>query len=253
MFQKEIEKNNICLSGKERCENFDKVRKEILKIKPDYIVCSIGRTYGGKYNNIDFLEDNPQINQRDNFNAPKNLFDICEELNIKCLYIGTGCIFEYDKIHTIQNGRGFKEEDRPNFFGSAYSIKKGELDLLSRNYKNVLNCRIRMPITKESHPRNFVDKIKKFKKICSIPNSMTYLDEAIPEMLRVLKEGKIGTINVVNPGTISHSEILEKLGCHYELITMEELEKNYVRARRSNNYLITSSCLNLTPIKDIFK
>lgn len=253
IFCQEISKENICFQGKERCENYEKVRDEILKVRPNYVICSIGRTYGGNYNNIDYLEDNPELNQRDNFDAPKNLMDICEELNIKCLYLGTGCIFEYDDNHTIGNGVGFTEEDSPNFFGSAYSRKKGELDLLTRQYKNTLNCRIRMPITKDSNPRNFVDKIKSFEKICSIPNSVTYLDEAVPEMLRILKEGKTGTVNVVNPGVISHSEILDSLGCEYKLITIEELEKKCVKARRSNNYLVTSDCLNLTPIKDIFK
>jgi len=252
LFCDEIQKKDILFRGKSRCDNLVDLEKEINNIKPDIIISCIGRTYGGNYNNIDFLEDQPEINQRDNFDAPKNIFDICEKNKIFCLYIGTGCIFEYDNDHPI-NGKGFTEEDKPNFFGSAYSRKKGELDILSKNYNFIMNCRIRMPITKKPNSRNFIDKIKKYSKICSIPNSMTYLDEAVPEMLRLIKLNKVGTINVVNPGTITHAEILDSLSVKYTLIDQDELEKKIVKGRRSNNYLITSECLNLTPIKKLLE
>ena len=70
----------------------------------------------------------------------------------------------------------FKEEDIPNFFGSSYSIIKGFTDRLMHQLDNyVLNLRIRMPISSENAPRNFITKITKYEKICNIPNSMTLL------------------------------------------------------------------------------
>ena len=37
------------------------------------------------------------------------------------------CIYEYDAEHTI-GGKGFKEEDTPNFTGSFYSDTKGMVE-----------------------------------------------------------------------------------------------------------------------------
>lgn len=37
---------------------------------------------------------------------------------------GTGCIFHYDDVHTIESGIGFKESDSANFTGSYYSETK---------------------------------------------------------------------------------------------------------------------------------
>ena len=43
---------------------------------------------------------------------------------------------------------GFNESSLPNFFGSSYSIVKGFTDQLMHLFENnVLNLRIRMPIT----------------------------------------------------------------------------------------------------------
>ena len=58
-------------------------------------------------------------------------------------------------------------------------------------FENVLNVRIRMPITKDyTDPKSFVTKIIGFQKIFSIPNSMTYLPDMIPLLiiLSVMKE-----------------------------------------------------------------
>ena len=38
-------------------------------------------------------------------------------------YYGTGCIFHYDDEHPI-GGKGFTEDDKPNFTGSYYSHTK---------------------------------------------------------------------------------------------------------------------------------
>ena len=66
-----------------------------------------------------------------------------------------------------------------------------------------------MPITDEVHPRNFITKITKYEKICSIPNSMSVLPELIPLSIEMMKNNEIGTFNFTNPGVISHNEILE--------------------------------------------
>ena len=46
-------------------------------------------------------------------------------------------------------------------------------------------------------------------KVCSVPNSMTVLPELLPYVLEMMKMKKTGTINLTNPGLISHNEILD--------------------------------------------
>jgi hypothetical protein len=36
----------------------------------------------------------------------------------------TGCIFHYDDDFPVNSGKGFTEDDKPNFVGSFYSFTK---------------------------------------------------------------------------------------------------------------------------------
>ena len=49
--------------------------------------------------------------------------DQCNKRGIHCTIFGTGCIYEYDADHTI-GGKGFLENDPPNFDKSFYSKTK---------------------------------------------------------------------------------------------------------------------------------
>ena len=186
--------------------------KELDDVRPTHVVTLIGRTHGVhngvKYNTIDYLEQKGKLveNVRDNLFAPLLVAIACERRGIHFTYLGTGCIFSYIKD---QEDVGFKESSLPNFFGSSYSVVKGFTDrLMHRFEKNVLNLRIRMPIVGYDNPRNFITKIKIYARICSIPNSMTVLPELLPVAIDLMLKGETGTINLTNPGTISHNEIL---------------------------------------------
>jgi len=102
-----------------------------------------------------------------------------------------------------------------------------------------------MPITDQKNGRNFITKIASYKKIHSVPNSMSVLTELLPMMIDMAKREVTGTVNLTNPGTITHNEILEMYkeyvdsNISFELITVEELQKSCVVARRSNNFLTT--------------
>jgi len=182
----------------------DKLLQNILNSKATHVISCIGRTHGTykgvKYNTIDYLEhkDTLSINVNDNLFAPLNLALFCQKNGIHFTYIGTGCIFEYDRDHTLENDIGFTENDSPNFFGSNYSLIKGFTDRLMKQ-TNCLNLRIRMPITDEFNSRNFITKITNYEKICSIPNSMTVLTELIPVSIKMMKNSETGTFNFTNP------------------------------------------------------
>jgi 3,5-epimerase/4-reductase len=210
----------------------------------DRVVCTIGRTSGVVdgvlINNIDYLETHLELNLRDNLYGPLLLALICSRYNIHLTYLGTGCIFSRN---TRNNDYLYTEEDEPDFFGSAYSTVKGKTDSLMKILPNVLNLRIRMPITADWNSKNFLTKIIGFKKICSYPNSMTYLPNFVPIIVAMTKTKTRGTFNMVNPGEIDHNKILEKVkqrdpSHSFELIEQSDLS-GLLKAKRSNNLLAT--------------
>jgi len=245
--------------GNSRIDNDKELEKEIINNFPTHIISFTGRTHGVydgvKINTIDYLEKPGKLfdNIRDNLYGPINIATICDKYNIHFTYIGTGCIFNFDDDHPYeQEINGFTENDLPNYFGSSYSIVKGFSDRIMKKYNNVLNLRIRMPITSDINNRNFIYKIVNYQKICSIKNSMTVLPEFFPIIYKMMNNKLSTTVNLVNPGLISHNEILE---IYKEIVdpdftwnnfSIEEQAKILLSAR-SNNYLDTTFLENNYP------
>ena len=246
--------------GKARVDCETELLKEILEVKPTNIVSFIGRTHGKigdkVYTTIDYLEEEGKLveNIRDNLYSPLILAEICKQNNIHYAYLGTGCIFKFDENHPFGlEENGFNESSLPNFFGSSYSIVKGFTDRLMHMYNNnVLNLRIRMPITGEKNGRNFITKITTYEKVCSVPNSMTVLPELLPFVLDMMNNKTTGTMNLTNPGLISHNEILEM---YKEIVDptftwnnfSQEEQRKILAADRSNNFLDTTRLESLYP------
>jgi dTDP-glucose 4,6-dehydratase len=256
-----LQSNNInYVCGNARVDTEQDLIQEIESITPSHVISFIGRTHGminnTRYTTIDYLEQEGKLteNVRDNLFSPLLLAHICSTKNIHYTYLGTGCIFKFDEAHPFeQETNGFTEKDKPNFFGSSYSVVKGFTDRLMHLYdKSVLNLRIRMPITGEENPRNFITKIISYKKICSIKNSMTVLPEMLPLVLDMMKNKITGTLNLTNPGLISHNEILDM---YKEIVDPDfvytnfsaEAQRKILACDRSNNYLDTSRLTELYP------
>jgi 3,5-epimerase/4-reductase len=238
-----------------RADDTDAVGRLLDEAKPDRVICLVGRTHGPGFPTIDYLEQPGKLveNVRDNLYAPISLALLCKERGIHMTYMGTGCIFEYDAEHREGSVVGFKEADLPNFFGSSYSVVKGYTDRMMHLLEgSVLNVRIRMPIVDTHHPRNFITKITSYAKVCSIPNSMTVLPTLLPRLVDLIDRGEVGTVNMTNPGVISHNKILEM---YREIVdptftwtnfSIEE-QNTILASRRSNNLLDTGRLESLCP------
>jgi 3,5-epimerase/4-reductase len=253
----------VFILGKARVDNVLELNKEIDLEKPTNIISFIGRTHGtidGKeYPTIDYLEQPGKLreNVQDNLFAPLTLALTCNKRNIHYTYLGTGCIFNYLKDNDNDKNNNdiyaFNENDKPNFFGSGYSCVKGFTDrLMHQLEENVLNLRIRMPIIDSDNSRNFITKIVNYEKICSIQNSMSVLPELLPIVLRMITKRVTGTMNLTNPGTISHNEILEMYKEYVDPsftwinFSIEEQSK-VIASERSNNLLDTSLLEKFAP------
>ena len=238
------------IKAKERADDEIGVEAEFATSNADRVLCLIGRTHGPGYSTIDYLEQKGKLveNVRDNLYSPLVLALLGKKYGIHVTYLGTGCIFTYSEEQRL-----FQEKDSPNFFGSGYSTVKGFTDRLMHFFDDsVLNLRIRMPIVGHHHPRNFVTKITSYAKICSIPNSMTVLEDMLPVMIDLALKKTTGTINLTNPGTVEHNEILELYQKYVDPtfvwanFTQEEQAK-ILLSGRSNNELDTTELQRLYP------
>jgi dTDP-glucose 4,6-dehydratase len=265
-----IQNNIKFYNGKSRVDCKTTLIEELDNVEPTHVISFIGRTHGTigekKITTIDYLEEPGKLvdNIRDNLYSPLLLSELCKKRNIHYTYLGTGCIFKFDETHPFEKEEsGFTENSLPNFFGSSYSIVKGYTDQIMELYSdNTLNLRIRMPITGTISERNFITKIVNYEKICSISNSMSVLPELLPFVLKMMEQKITGTLNLTNPGLISHNEILTM---YKEIVDplftwknfSQDEQRKILASDRSNNFLDTTKLQNLFPevrnIKDAVK
>jgi len=237
-----------------RLENRTDVESDVKKYQPTYILNCAGVT--GRPN-VDWCEDHKQETIRSNVIGTLNLIDVAFLHGIHVTNFATGCIFEYDDEHPLGSGKGFKEEDIPNFDKSFYSMTKALVEKLSVFYPNCLVLRVRMPISDDLEPRNFITKISKYAKVVNVPNSMTVLHDLLPVSISMSEKGLKGIWNFTNPGVISHNEILDLYKKHidpnfnYVNFSLEDQAK-ILKAGRSNNQLdVTKLIAEFPNIPDI--
>jgi 3,5-epimerase/4-reductase len=85
---------------------------------------------------------------------------------------------------------------------------------------------------------------------------MSVLPELLPIMIDMCEKGTTGTINLTNPGLISHNEILEM---YREIVDADftwenfdaEEQRKILESERSNNFLDTSKLESMYKVKHI--
>lgn len=193
--------------GVARLEDRGGILADIRKVKPSHVLNAAGVT--GRPN-VDWCESNRKETIRTNVIGVLNLVDVCRSQGLHVTNFATGCIYSYDEAHAIGSGKGFTESDPPNFNGSYYSRTKGIVEGLLGEYDNLLQLRLRMPISHDlSNSRNFVYKIVNYEKVVNIPNSMSVLDELLPASIQMAQQSLTGVFNFTNPGVISHNDVLQ--------------------------------------------
>lgn len=169
-------------------------------------------------------------------------------INTPIVHISSGCVYTgYDKQYT--------EEDDPNFNfnnGSFYSGSKslGQKMLEPFMFKSYL-LRIRMPFGDYDDPKNFLTKMKRYDKLISYNNSLSYM----PDVARFAVACTIGNIpkgiyNVCNPGYSNAREIIDMMGIDKEFFTEQQFKDSIV-APRSNCILSTDKMNSVFPIQHV--
>jgi dTDP-4-dehydrorhamnose reductase/2-polyprenyl-3-methyl-5-hydroxy-6-metoxy-1,4-benzoquinol methylase len=230
--------------GESRCDNYKEVNKEITTVKPDRIICCIGRASGKNIYSTSYIENKLDINLNDNLFSQLVLVKCCNEHNIHLTHIGDGCIFNesLDKI--------FEEEDEPNLKCSSHAIVKSYTEKIIKLFAhNFLHVRIRYPISGDFHPKCLLTKLASYEKVINKDTSISIFKDILPILLNLIKEKKMGTYNLVNPESINliNTKLLFKQKID-SLLTISEYsieEHNKEIGERSHVQLTTSKIQDL--------
>jgi len=240
---------HTAVCAESRLENREDILTELDIVKPDAIINAAGIT--GRPH-IDWCEDHKQETIRANIIGALNLVDIAYMRNLHITHLGTGCVYDFDEQHPKNSGRGFTEEDEANHYTSFYCSTKIYLEKLLLNYPNLLHLRVRMPLSHDFNPRNFIVKITSYERVINEPNSLSVLEDLLPVAVDMTLRGLKGNFNFVNPGTITHNEILESYkqyvdsGFTYRNFTIAE-QDSILKAARSNCELDATKLLKEYP------
>lgn len=224
------------------------VSRALDEVSPTVVVNAAGKT--GRPN-VDSCEAAPGSTLLANVAGPILLATECLFRGIFFVHLGSGCVYDGWKTD-------YKEDDPPNFFGSVYSRSKILAEQALKNL-NVLQLRLRMPFEGEPGPRNLITKLLKYPRVINIPNSLTYIPDFIEIARQLIARRAIGVWNVVNGGSLTHPEILERYralvdpGLKFEEMSLEELSK-VTTAGRSNCVLSTEKLraagIKVRPVKE---
>ena len=215
-----------------RLEDYSAIQNELEKEKPDVVINCAGKT--GRPN-VDWCEDNKGETLKVNVGGAINAMQAALEVGAYPIQIASGCIYSGGPE------KQFTEEDPPNFFNSFYSRMKVVMQEALKELP-VLQLRIRMPLSRFSHPRNLINKITAYQKVISVPNSVTLVEDLWPALEKLAELRLTGILNLTNEGYLEHAQILQAYKKivnpkhYYQPISLEELQGKggITKAERSN-------------------
>jgi dTDP-4-dehydrorhamnose reductase len=229
---------------------FDLLRVFLEEQKPDFIINAAG--FCGTPN-VDECESRQAETLLANTILPATIANACASNGLPWIHVSSGCIFD-----DASPDGAWTERDTPNFSfdnerHSFYSASKelGER-VICPSIGNCYICRLRMPFSETSHPKNLLTKLQNYSQIYdSPPNSLSHLGECVRACIGLWETGAApGTYNVVNPGQVANWEIVQMirdiLKPNRDFCWWEDEETFYrvgAKAQRSNCVLSPSKAL----------
>jgi 3,5-epimerase/4-reductase len=217
--------------------------------RPEVVINCAGKT--GRPN-VDWCETHKAETLRANVTGALVVLEECLARGVYLVHLSSGCIYAGDN-----GGRGFSEDDAPNFSGSFYSRTKAWSDQILRDFP-ALTLRIRMPFDGTTAERNLVMKLRKYRRVLTERNALTYLPDFLRAAAGLIERRATGLYNVVNDGAISPYEVMTRYkalvdpGHSFEPLDVDRLGE-VTAAGRSNCLLDTtklrSAGLGLQPVE----
>jgi 3,5-epimerase/4-reductase len=238
--------------------DWQKVRAQFSHYRPQVLINCIGKT--GRPN-VDWCEKHQSATAESNIIVPLLLADLCEKFDTHLINIGSGCIYfgespnfglkfietpdvPYypDEGQDVKIDLGWKETDFANP-QSFYSRTKYSTDLILGQMTHVTTLRIRMPISDKNVPRNLINKLKGYKQVIDIPNSVTFMDDLTRCIDWAVNKRPGGIYHVANPQPLTAARIMKEYQKYvpdhsFEVIDEQQLDQ-LTKAKRSNCILNT--------------
>jgi 3,5-epimerase/4-reductase len=237
-------------------ETVDDVLELLAEYQPDAVLNAAGIV--GKPN-VDWCEDHQLETIKGNAVLPTLIAEACQKKNIYLLHMGTGCIFYGQSPH----GGAWTESDPANPV-AVYTRTKYAADLVLSTLPNIGIARIRMPIDNIPSDKNLINKLAKYEKIIDVKNSVTIVEDMVDVFYQLLNKKATGIFHVVNPGVISHKEIIAM----YKEIVDPKHSNTWIREgelvscglakkKRSNNIMQSANLekldIKMRPIKEALR
>ena len=185
-----------------RLEHLDELKKYLNILKPKNVISAAG--ISGKPT-IDWCESHKAETIFTNVTCQLQLIHLCKELGIHLTIIGSGAVYNGNKL--------FTEEDEPTFKGPFYSRARVVLeDIIRSTYtQDVLYLRVLYPITGDGDHRCFVEKLKSRRaNIHDTKVTVSVLPSLLPKLPQLLDQKVTGILNFVNDDVISLPDLLRK-------------------------------------------
>lgn len=224
-----------CPVSVKKIAGYEDVEQIIREHKPKVIVNCIGHT--GK-NNVDDCEAALDKTVTANTFVPILLGEAALRHGIKLVHIGSGCIYHYD----YDKQRPISESRPPDFLELYYSRTKiyAEKMLLTLSKRaDILILRIRVPLDDRPDPRNILTKMKSFKSIIDIPNSVTYIPDLIKTIRYLIEHDQQGLFNAVCKGGLKYSNLMKEYQRYHPEVRYEVVKPEKLNKTRTNLILST--------------
>lgn len=150
--------------------------------------------------------------------VPQIIQRACENQGIRCIHIGSGCIYTgFDELFTEQHIPNFGiYNDQSSFYSKTKHMFELSLqNMYNPDYWTIL--RIRMPLSHiifkgEVPSKNFFNKISSYKNILNVVNSKTSI-ELIAQTVNILhiQEKSYGLLNCAHPFPLSTNYVINEL------------------------------------------
>lgn len=219
--------------------------------EPDVLINCIGKT--GRPN-VDWCESHKDDTMNANVTIPLLLSDVCKRNNIHLIQIGSGCIYfgeSPNKRYIVDSSShvghrveeaGWKETDFANP-KSFYSKTKYSCDLMLGQLDHVTTLRIRMPVSEKDTPRNLINKLRGYKQVIDIPNSMTFMSDLVRCIDWAVQTRPGGIFHVANPQPLTAARIMKEYQKYVPSHSFEYIDERQLdamtTAKRSNCILNT--------------
>lgn len=187
----------------------DSAADAIAKHEPDAVINAAGRT--GRPN-VDWCESHPVETWEDNALGAMALARACAAQGVRLVHIGSACVFFGTQI--------FDEGDTPNP-STVYTRSKAAADAAVVDMGGCV-IRIRMPLSVEPHPRNYITKLRGYDNVVAAHPTVTWLEELPAVVMAAIDRKAVGVFHAVNPGTVDTVR-LARPGSH--VISEESLRK----------------------------